>query len=248
LNPEYPNISGASVTAVRFAGVTKRFPGVVALRDVSFSIASGSCHALCGENGAGKSTLGRMLAGIAPQDEGDIVLFGERRRFASPRQALAAGVAIVHQELAFCGNLSVMENLCLQDLPARNAFVARPRMRERANKLLGALDVSAATGLSETEATRRLDVYGFNKIVARRRVRTLTIILRQLRSPVVALLAAAAGVAADFSAYAWRLRRTVMPRRLTFWLRVESGIFRILAASVCEPPERSRASRMTRRS
>ena len=66
------------------------------------------------------------------------------------------------------------------------------------DELLGALDVSAATGLSETEATRRLDVYGFNKIVARRRVRTLTIILRQLRSPVVALLAAAAGVAFFF--------------------------------------------------
>ncbi len=128
-------------TAVEFSGVTKRFPGVVALRNVSFSIAAGSCHALCGENGAGKSTLGRMLAGIAPQDEGEIVLFGQRRRFSSPRQALDAGVAIVHQELAFCGNLSVMENLCLQNLPARNTFVSRSAMRERADTLLGALEV-----------------------------------------------------------------------------------------------------------
>ena len=58
--------------AVRFLGVTKRFPGVVALRGVSFDVAKGSCHAVCGENGAGKSTLGKLLSGIDQPDEGRI--------------------------------------------------------------------------------------------------------------------------------------------------------------------------------
>ena len=58
--------------AVRFSGVTKRFPGVTALDGVSFDIAAGSCHAVCGENGAGKSTLGKILSGLMPPDEGAI--------------------------------------------------------------------------------------------------------------------------------------------------------------------------------
>ena len=60
--------------AVRFSGLTKRFPGVVALHDVSFEVAPGSCHAVCGENGAGKSTLGKLLAGIDTPDAGTIEL------------------------------------------------------------------------------------------------------------------------------------------------------------------------------
>ena len=66
-----------TATAVRFEHISKRFPGVRALEDVSFDIAAGSCHALCGENGAGKSTLGKSLAGIHSPDAGRIVLFGQ---------------------------------------------------------------------------------------------------------------------------------------------------------------------------
>ena len=83
--------------AIRFEGITRRFPGVLALEDVSFEIAAGSCHALCGENGAGKSTLGKILGGIYAPDAGRVVVFGEPVSFAGPQQALAAGVAIVHQ-------------------------------------------------------------------------------------------------------------------------------------------------------
>ena len=74
--------------AVRFERVTKRFPGAVALEDVSVDIAAGSCHALCGENGAGKSTLGKMLAGIVQPGAGVIRLDGHPVRFASPTDAL----------------------------------------------------------------------------------------------------------------------------------------------------------------
>ncbi|HTI65340.1 MAG TPA: sugar ABC transporter ATP-binding protein [Gemmatimonadaceae bacterium] len=131
-----PAVETARAVAVRFEHVTKRFPGVQALSDVSLDVAQGSCHALCGENGAGKSTLGKILAGIYTPDEGRLFVHGRAVNFDSPRDALAAGVGIVHQELVFCGNLSVAENLCLGTLPSRRGFVDRPAMEARARALL----------------------------------------------------------------------------------------------------------------
>ncbi len=122
--------------AVSFAGVTRRFPGVTALDGVSFDVAAGSCHAVCGENGAGKSTLSKVLAGIQRPDAGEVRLAGRPVRFNGPRDALAAGVAMVHQELAFCDNMSVAENLCLGALPSRGGFVARDELRARAAAML----------------------------------------------------------------------------------------------------------------
>ncbi len=136
--------------AVTVAHVSKRFPGVAALDDVSVTIAVGSCHALCGENGAGKSTLGRILAGIYLADDGLVLLDGQPVRFENPTQALGAGVAMVHQELSFCDNLSVAENLCLGMLPARRGLLDRALMRRRAGEMLEAieatLDVDALVG------------------------------------------------------------------------------------------------------
>jgi ABC-type sugar transport system ATPase subunit len=132
--PDSP--SARQSPAIRFEQVTKRFPGVLALNDVSLEIAEGSCHAVCGENGAGKSTLGKILAGIYAPDAGRVVLHGEAVRFGNPRDALQAGVGMVHQELAFCDNLSVAENLCLGSLPARGGFVARREMEKRAQDML----------------------------------------------------------------------------------------------------------------
>src|SRR3954467_3817160 len=109
--------------AVRFEEIGKQFPGVQALREVTLEIAAGSCHALCGENGAGKSTLGKVLAGIERPDAGRLFVLGHEVRFDTPRDALAAGVAMVHQELAFCDNLSVAENLCLGAMPTRFGIV-----------------------------------------------------------------------------------------------------------------------------
>jgi ABC-type sugar transport system ATPase subunit len=125
-----------SEPAVRFDKVSKRFPGVQALSDVSLEIAAGSCHALCGENGAGKSTLGKILAGLQSPDDGRLFVHGREVRLDSPRDAQAAGIAMVHQELAFCDNLSVAENLCLFDLPSRRGLLDLREMERRATAML----------------------------------------------------------------------------------------------------------------
>ena len=136
--------------AVRFENVTKRFPGALALSDVTLEVAAGTCHALCGENGAGKSTLGKMLAGIHAPDEGRLLVHGQPVRFGGPRDALAAGVGMVHQELAFCPNLSVAENLCLGDLPRRRGLLSTAEMERRAEAMLAeigaSMDVSRPVG------------------------------------------------------------------------------------------------------
>ena len=121
---------------IELEGVTKRFPGVAALSEVSFSIQRGTCHALLGENGAGKSTFGKILAGIYRLDGGRVLLDGQPVSFHSPRDATAAGVGIVHQELVFCPNLTVAENLCLHDLPRRGLRLDRSELRRRAASLL----------------------------------------------------------------------------------------------------------------
>ncbi|HMF43461.1 MAG TPA: sugar ABC transporter ATP-binding protein, partial [Polyangia bacterium] len=126
---------------VSFRHVSKRFPGARALEDVSFDVRRGSCHALCGENGAGKSTLGKLLAGIEQPDAGEIVVDGKVVVFEDPRDALQAGIGIVHQELAFCENLSVAENLCLGDLPTHGGFfVSHGAMEKRAAGMLAAIE------------------------------------------------------------------------------------------------------------
>ncbi|MGQ0640516.1 MAG: sugar ABC transporter ATP-binding protein [Gemmatimonadaceae bacterium] len=136
--------------AVRFEGITKTFPGVTALSDVTLEIDAGTCHALCGENGAGKSTLGKILAGIHRPDAGQLIFDGQARRFSGPRDALLAGIGMVHQELAFCPNLSVAENLCLGALPTRRGLVSPNEMAKRARAMLAeigtTLDVSRAVG------------------------------------------------------------------------------------------------------
>src|SRR5438552_4271014 len=119
-----------------FNQITKRFPGVLALDHVSFAIDHGGCHALIGENGAGKSTLGKILAGVYTADEGEIQLDGKPIHPANPLVARQLGVAMVHQELAFCPNLTVAENLCLGDLPRHAGWLNRATMRERARSML----------------------------------------------------------------------------------------------------------------
>jgi methyl-galactoside transport system ATP-binding protein len=97
--------------------ITKVFPGVRALDDVSLKVKAGSVHSLMGENGAGKSTLMKCLFGIYTMDQGSIILGGEPVVFASPKQALAHGVAMVHQELNQVSTRPVMENIWLGRFP-----------------------------------------------------------------------------------------------------------------------------------
>ncbi|SHG50135.1 ABC transporter ATP-binding protein [Streptoalloteichus hindustanus] len=100
-------------SAVVLAGITKRFPGVVANRDVHLTVRRGEVHALCGENGAGKSTLMKILYGMQQPDEGTIEVHGEQVRFRSPADAIAAGIGMVHQHFMLADNLTVLENVVL---------------------------------------------------------------------------------------------------------------------------------------
>ena len=128
--------STAAAPILRFEGVSKNFAAVTALSDVSFDVLEGHCHALIGENGAGKSTLGRIVAGIHQTTTGTLYLRGRPARFNSPLEAARAGIGMVHQELCFCPNLTVAENLCLGSLPARFGFLRRAEMHARAAAML----------------------------------------------------------------------------------------------------------------
>lgn len=128
---------------LRMEGITKDFPGVRALDNVTFEVRRGEVMALVGENGAGKSTLMKILSGVYPQYEGRIILDGEERRFHTTRDAEAAGVAIIHQELNLIPGLSVAENIFLGREPTRwlPGLVDWRTMRSEAAGLLSRLDL-----------------------------------------------------------------------------------------------------------
>ena len=119
--------------------ITKRFPGVTALKDVSFDLREGEIHALCGENGAGKSTLIKLLSGIHPHGsyEGSFEVGGEEAKFATIKDAEKAGIAVIYQELALVEEMTVAENIFLGREPRRwGAFIDWPRMHREAQALL----------------------------------------------------------------------------------------------------------------
>jgi rhamnose transport system ATP-binding protein len=118
-----------SPPAVAFRGVSKSFGATVALRDVSLTVSAGEVHALVGENGAGKSTLGKVLAGIVPPDAGEVILAGRPEALGSPRQALAAGVTMIAQELSLVPGLSVADNVFLGIEPHTGPWVRRRELR-----------------------------------------------------------------------------------------------------------------------
>ncbi len=106
-------INASSPPAVELRGITKRFPGVVANRDIDITVRRGTVHALCGENGAGKSTLMKILYGMQKPDEGTIAIDGTQVTFATPADAIARGIGMVHQHFMLADNLTVLENVVL---------------------------------------------------------------------------------------------------------------------------------------
>jgi ABC-type sugar transport system ATPase subunit len=121
-------------------GLTKIFPGVVALDDVSVTLNRGEVIGLIGKNGAGKSTLIKVLAGVETPDRGQILVNGEEVRLATPQDAMRAGFAFVHQELADVPNLTVAENVSLGlGYPKHGPFVSNRGVRRRAAEVLGQL-------------------------------------------------------------------------------------------------------------
>ena len=105
--------------ALRLEGITKTFPGVKALDDVSFAVMPGEVHALMGENGAGKSTLMKVLGGIYQPNAGRIVVGEEQAVMTNPLEAKSKGIVFIHQELSLAEELSVAENIYLGELPRK---------------------------------------------------------------------------------------------------------------------------------
>src|SRR5436305_9584898 len=119
-------------------GIVKRFPGVVANDGVDFEAAVGEVHALLGENGAGKSTLSNILTGLYRQDEGEIAIDGKVVSFSSPRDALDAGICMVHQHFRLVPPFTVAENVILGDHRGEGKkFMVHPRHIERRVAELG---------------------------------------------------------------------------------------------------------------
>ncbi len=123
-------------TRLVFDGVTKEFPGVRALDDVSFAVEGGQVHALMGENGAGKSTLLKILSGAYTPTGGTVAIDGALQVFSGTAAAITAGVAVIYQELFLVPEMTVAENLYLGHLPARGGVVNRRQLHDDARRQL----------------------------------------------------------------------------------------------------------------
>jgi ribose transport system ATP-binding protein len=137
------------------SAITKRFPGVVALQDVSLTLAAGEVLGLMGENGAGKSTLMKILGGAQPPDEGRILLGGQEVTLDSVRAAKRAGIALIHQELMLAPNLDIAANIFLGNEPGGGPSLrplGRAEMNRKARELLGRVGLA----LDPTTSVSRL--------------------------------------------------------------------------------------------
>jgi len=138
---------GKSIPLLEVSGLQKSFPGVRALRGVSLRLEKGAVLALIGENGAGKSTLMKILAGVQPADEGTFRIQGEKVHFRNVNDAMAKGIALIHQELNLCGNLDLAANIFLGREPRRGGLIDEIKMKKGAEKFLAqvGLDLPADT-------------------------------------------------------------------------------------------------------
>jgi len=186
-------------------GVWKSFPGVLALRDVSFRLREGEIHALLGENGAGKSTLVQIIAGLCQPDSGRIQIDGRPVAFASPRDAIAAGVSAVQQDRNLIPRSSIGENILLERLPTRRGLVDVDQVHRKAKALLEKLNLEIDTRAeARTLSVAQMQIVEIAKALSQdarillldeptasiteRETKALFAILRQLRGRGVAVL------------------------------------------------------------
>ncbi len=162
---------GPQPLAVELAGITKRFPGVVANRDINLSVRQGEVHAVVGENGAGKSTLMKILYGMQRPDEGTIRVDGTEVSFRSPNDAITAGIGMVHQHFMLADNFTVLENVILGAEPT-----ARGRL-DRGEALRRIKEISDAYGLG-VQPDRLVEELGVGD---RQRVEILKVLYRGAR-------------------------------------------------------------------
>ncbi|MDR1753886.1 MAG: sugar ABC transporter ATP-binding protein [Eubacterium sp.] len=130
-------------TLLKMIGITKTFPGVVALDNVDFTLNKGEIHALMGENGAGKSTLIKVLTGVETFETGRILLNDSERSIVnrSPQEAQTRGISTVYQEINLCPNLSVAENLYLGRQPSKLGLVSWKEMNIHAQKVMDNFEI-----------------------------------------------------------------------------------------------------------
>ena len=126
------------VNAVEMRGIVKRFPGVLANDHSDFDLRQGEVHALLGENGAGKSTLMNVLAGMYKPEEGSISVGGKRVHFGSPRDAISAGIGMIHQHFMLVPSQTVTENIIL-GLVGSPLFSAAGQAGQADSRLAGSI-------------------------------------------------------------------------------------------------------------
>jgi len=140
---------------VEMQGITKKFPGVVALQDVQFKLRPGTVHSLMGENGAGKSTLMKILAGVYTLDEGQILIDGKPVVITDPRSGLANGISMIHQELSFVPELTAAENIFLgRELRNNLGMVSKKKMIDATQEVFDRWSIS----LNPSSAMKDLSV------------------------------------------------------------------------------------------
>jgi putative multiple sugar transport system ATP-binding protein len=144
-----PAVAVDSPVILEMRSITKEFPGVKALDDVSMQVRAGEVHAICGENGAGKSTLMKVLSGVYPFGTyaGDIVYQGDVQKFRDIKSSESAGIVIIHQELALIPELSITENIFLGNEPTRFGAIDWQSAKTRA------VDLLARVGLKDDPDT-----------------------------------------------------------------------------------------------
>ena len=132
-------------TLVKMEGITKEFPGVKALDNISLEINAGEVHVLLGENGAGKSTLMKILSGVYTPTSGKITVKGKEYSKLTPQDSYDLGISIIYQELSVINELSILENLFVGKLPTKKTgiipVVDYAKMREIAADVLGKVGV-----------------------------------------------------------------------------------------------------------
>ena len=140
------NNTSPRASALRMTGISKSFPGVKALQDVSFEVIAGEVHAVVGENDAGKSTLMKILSGFYQPDEGEIEVKGEQVGHWTPKEARERGIGMIYQELNLVPDLTVAENISLGAMPRRGPFVDYRAVTARAKAVLAELDANIDPG------------------------------------------------------------------------------------------------------
>ncbi|MCD7897449.1 MAG: sugar ABC transporter ATP-binding protein, partial [Planctomycetaceae bacterium] len=145
---------------MKLQNISKRFPGVIALEDVSVEFRQGEVHALVGENGAGKSTLIKTLTGVHKPDQGSIIYNGVEYTGFTPRGAKELGIGVIYQELSLVNHLTVAENIFLSDLPRKGFLLDRQTMVQKTEDVLRKMDIH----IDPNDTVKKLSI-GFQQMV-----------------------------------------------------------------------------------